>query len=115
MSRRSGHLTSWSREWEGWETRGCAEWRSSPEDTGRVAKTPRPADSVRDTRIGGGPRAAVAAAAVERRRRRRNMGCLTADELNDCVGRGVAIYNPNFLFAIMLSMFIVFGSVYVYN
>lgn len=90
MSRRSGHLTSWSREWEGWETRGCAEWRSSPEDTGRVAKTPRPADSVRDTRIGGGPRAAAAAAAVERRRRRRNMGCLTADELNNCVGRGVA-------------------------
>jgi hypothetical protein len=90
-SRKSGHLTSWSSEWEGWETRGCAEWRSSPEETGRVAKTPRPADSVRDTRIGGGPRAAAAAAAVERRRRRRNMSyaCQVSATIS-CARRGVA-------------------------
>jgi hypothetical protein len=68
---RGGAVTSWSSDGEGWQTRGCAEWSSSPAGTGRVAKTPRPADSARSTRIGGGPRAA--AAAVERRRRRRSM------------------------------------------
>jgi hypothetical protein len=64
-----GAFTSWRRERDGWETRGCAEWRTSPAAMGRVAKIPRPADSVKATRIGGGPWAA--AAAVERRRRRR--------------------------------------------
>lgn len=65
-----GALTSWKREREGWVTRGCAEWRTSPVAMGRVAKTPRPAESVKATRTGGGPRPAATAAAVERRRRR---------------------------------------------
>jgi hypothetical protein len=69
--RTRGAVTSWRSVGEGWQTRGSAEWRSSPAGTGRVANTPRPADSVRSTRIGGGPRAA--AAAVERRRRRSSM------------------------------------------